>query len=564
MARSRSLRMACVAGAALALAVLSWPVFAQTSPGGAKPAPVAAAAPATKPAASAAKSYDGGVEGYEGLHKHRMTPEELGRLRMLEIKSGAFRDAKAAANSTSLVGPPLSDREKVQHALMRLSFGAKPGQVEKILMEGGTTDQWQSWAKQQLEPDKIDDSETDKYIASRFPWSKMTVAQLYEKFPYRGDGPTWEVLKKELPEMVVARETMSNRQFKEVMCEFWRNHFCVDNSPGEAKPRSWAAANYEETVIRPNVFGKFKNMLFASARSPAMLDYLDNRLSKAGNWNENYARELMELHTLGADRGYGNYDVQELSKVLTGWNYDKEYNFTFRADWHQPGDKRVLGVSIPNGYEGGERALYLLATHKNTAEFISTKLCKYLVNDNPPPALVAKVASVFMRTEGDLPKVYAAIIFSPEFVERANYRAKFKTPVEFVASAQRAVDAKVDDTYEDTRTLARMGEEVYNCPDPTGYYDAAEAWMDSGVLTTRWDYALQLMQGGIKGVRPSPAVIAKYAAMKGDERFVTMVRDLIGDDIGDKTRQSLKEASDANDIPRMIGILLGSPSFQQQ
>jgi uncharacterized protein (DUF1800 family) len=169
-----------------------------------------------------------------------------------------------------------------------------------------------------------------------------------------------------------------------------------------------------------------------------------------------------------------------------------------------------------------------------------------------------------MRTEGDLPKVYAAIILSPEFVERANYRAKFKSPVEFVASALRSVDAKVDDSYETTRTLARMGEEVYNCPDPTGYYDTAEAWMDSGVLTTRWDFSLQLMRGGVKGVHPSPAVVAKYAAMKGDERFVAMVRDLIGDDIGDKTRQSLKEASDANDIPRMIGILLGSPSFQQQ
>src|SRR6476646_10694070 len=252
MARSRSLRMACFAGAALALAILSWPVLAQTPAGGAKPAaaPAAAAAPATKPAASAAKpssSNDGGVEGYEGLRKHRMTPAELGRLRMLEIKSGAFRDAKAAAGSTSLVGPPLSDREKVQHALMRLSLGAKPGQVEKILMEGGTTDQWQSWAKAQLEPDKIDDAEADKFIAKRFPWSKMNVAELYEKFPYRGEGPTWEVLKKELPEMVVAREAMSNRQFKEVMCEFWRNHFCVDNSPGEAKPRSWAAANYERS-----------------------------------------------------------------------------------------------------------------------------------------------------------------------------------------------------------------------------------------------------------------------------------------------------------------------------
>ena len=356
---------------------------------------------------------------------------------------------------------------------------------------------------------------------------------------------------------------MSHRQFKEVMADFWRNHFCVDNSPGEAKPRSWAAANYEEAVIRPNVMGKFKNMLFASARHPAMLDYLDNRLSKAGAWNENYAREVMELHTLGADRGYTNTDVLELSKILTGWNYDDNYNFTFKSNWHQQGGKRFLNYSIASGYEGGEQALFALATHPNTAEFISKKLCQYLVNDEPPAALVAKVTAVFKKTEGDLPKVYAAIVFSPEFVERANYRSKFKTPFEFVVSAARALDCKVTDTAEACHTLARMGQEIYNCPDPTGYYFKAESWMDAGVLTGRWDFSLELARGGVKGLKPSADVLKKYSSLKGDDRFVLMVRDLIGDDIGDRTRQSLKEASDANDIPRMLGVLLGSPSFQQ-
>lgn len=570
MAWSRSLRQAVLAGAVWVTAMASLPVLAQNTPTGAKTSPGkdmestegsgSAGTSAPKPAATAT---DPGNPDYVP-RRHRMSDEELGRLRMLEIKSGAFRDAKNAPGSTTLIGPPLSDREKVQHALNRLSFGPKPGQVEKILLEGGTTDQWQTWAKEQLDPDKIDDSELEKLVASRYPWLKMSTSELHEKYPYKGDGPTWRVITKELPQLVVTREALSKRQFKEVMAEFWRNHFCVDNSPEEAKPRSWAAVNYEEQVIRANVFGKFKNMLFASARSAAMLDYLDNRLNKAGGINENYAREIMELHTVGADHGYGNADVAEMSKVLTGWNYDSNYNFAFKADWHSGGTQTVMGARMAPGYQGGEQALYMLATHKYTADFISLKLCRYLVNDEPPTSLVLKVSSVFQKTEGDLPKVYAAIIFSPEFMDRANYRAKFKTPVEFIASAARAVDAKVDNTSDVTHTLARMGEEVYDCPDPTGYFDSTERWMDAGVLTSRWDYAWDLMRGHVKGVQPSQSLIAKYAAMKGDQRYLEMVRELIGDDIGDRTRQVLKEANDANDVPRMMSVLLGSPSFQQQ
>ncbi len=547
------LRRVVLGGVVAFAGLAALPLLAQTDPKD------AGSAPAAKPASPA----DNNPENYVPK-KHKMSAEELGRLRMLEIKSGAYRDAKAVAQAQTMVGPPLSDREKVQHALNRLSFGAKPGEVEKILAEGGTTDQWQSWAKQQLDPDKIDDSEMEKQVASKFPFLKMSIPELKKKFSYKGEEPTWRVLTKELPEAVVMREVLSKRQFKEVMCEFWRNHFCVDDSPQMANPRSWAASHYEEHVIRPNVFGKFKTMLYASATHPAMLDYLDNRVSKANNWNENYARELMELHTLGADHGYNDQDVVELSKVLTGWNYDANYNFSFMANWHQPGTKHVMGQTVPEGERGGQQMLLYLANHKNTADFISLKLCKYLINDDPPVSLVQKISSTFTRTDGDLAKVYQAIIFSPEFMDRANYRAKFKTPVEFVVSAARSVDAKVTDTADVCRTLARMGEDVYNCPDPTGYYDRAEAWLDSGVLTSRWDFSWDLLRGRIRGITPSPTLLSKYSAIKGDERHVQMVRDLIGDDIGDRTRMVLKEANDANDVPRMISLLIGSPSFQQQ
>ncbi len=348
------------------------------------------------------------------------------------------------------------------------------------------------------------------------------------------------------------------------MCEFWREHFCVDNSPGEQKVRSWAALRYEEDVIRKNAFGKFKDMLFASATHPAMLEYLDNAVSHAHAWNENYAREVMELHTLGVDHGYNNNDVVELSKALTGWGYDKKYNFVFSSEKHEPGLKRFMGMTLEEGQAGGEKALYALATHPNTANFIARKLCVYLVNDAPSDAYVNKIAGVFSSSGGDLPKVYEAIITSPEFVSRENYRAKFKTPFEFVVSAIRATDSTVTEAAPTCKDLAKMGEQIYACPDPTGYYDRAEAWMDSGVLTSRWDYSLRLLRGNEGGLKPAAALIEHYKAMKPDDQLKSMVKDLIGDDVGDRTRQTLVKASSENDQARMMAVLIGSPSFQQQ
>jgi uncharacterized protein (DUF1800 family) len=206
----------------------------------------------------------------------------------------------------------------------------------------------------------------------------------------------------------------------------------------------------------------------------------------------------------------------------------------------------------------------MLATHKYTANYIATKLCKYFVNDAPPPSLVSKVENVFVQTKGDLPKVYEAIFYSPEFLDRGNFRAKFKTPFEFVVSADRAVDATIDDARKSNGILARMGQEVYNCPDPTGYFDRSEAWLDAGVLTSRWDYALELTRGAVGGVKPSEKVFDRHKGKKVDDLYKDIVRELICDDIGDKTRQVLKEAADAGDVKRMYSILIGCPSFQQQ
>ncbi|HWE01895.1 MAG TPA: DUF1800 domain-containing protein [Tepidisphaeraceae bacterium] len=496
----------------------------------------------------------------EAPRKHVKTLQE----RILEVQAGANLLEKKAPKT--LAGPDLSDREKVVQALNRLAFGPTPGQVDEVLEMGLSR-----WIKVQLDPEKIDDSEVEKLVAARFPWMKMTMAQMDEEYGYQR-GPNKkkprendESMHSQFPQLILTRSVLSKRQFKEVMCEFWRNHFCVDQpTVNEEKSRTATDPDYEENVIRKFVFGNFKDMLFASARHPAMLEYLDNKLSKRNEWNENYAREVMELHTVGADRGYSNRDVQELSKVLTGWGYDDSFQFHFSPERHQPGPKQWLGMTIPQGYEGGEEALYTLAMHPNTAQFIAEKLCKYLINDTPSPKLVKAVAVVFRDSKGNLPKVYAAILNSPDFMSRDNYRAKFKSPYFFTVSALRATSPKLENVLEATRRVAKMGEPIYNCPDPTGYRDVAESWMDAGVLTSRWQFSWDLMRGDISGIVVGDAFLNRYKALKPEEIESKMIEDLIGGDVGDRELTALKDVASQGDLPRMASIILGSPSFQQR
>jgi uncharacterized protein (DUF1800 family) len=503
-----------------------------------------------------ADDTDGNPDAPE-LGHHKLTPEESLRIRILESQAG-LRTGITKAQSETIVGPNLDDREKVIQALNRLSFGPRPGEVDQILNNGG----WEAWAKSQLNPDAIDDSELDKQVATRYPWTHMTLTKIEEQ--YAEDKEDRAQLYEGLPDSVLYRGAFSKREFKEMVVDFWRNHFAVDQPRDRQFSRSWTDVDYEENVIRKFAFGKFKQMLFASATHPAMLEYLDQQLSKANEWNENYAREVMELHTLGADRGYTDRDVQELSKILTGWRYNANYQFSFDPAWHQPGPKYWLGMTIPEGYAGGELALYTLATHRNTAQFISEKLCRYFVNDNPPEALVQRVATVFHDSEGDLPKVYAAIIFSPEFMSRANYRAKFKTPLQFAISSLRATDASVDSMKSTALVISQMGEPIYDCADPTGYRDVAESWMDAGVLTKRWDYGWDLVRGGVRGASVPQTFYDRYQSLKPADMEQKMIVDLIGGDVGDRELKSLQSAAAQSETPRMLSILLGSPSFQQR
>lgn len=464
----------------------------------------------------------------------------------------------ATPTPQTLAGPELSDREKVIHVMNRLGYGPRPGEVDRVAQEEG----WKGWVEKQLAPDKIDDSAMEKEVHEKYKWAdQKNILDVRKYAPEEGKGDqARKNLKNEIPKVVLLRAVESKRQFKEVMCDFWRNHFCVDSSEFDRnKTRRWTAAHYEDQVIRAHVFGKFKDMLFASAKHPAMLEYLDNQYSKANNWNENYARELMELHTVGADRGYTNEDVKELSKILTGWHYNKDFQFEFYAEWHQPGNKHWLGKTIPQGYEAGEQCVAYLAGHRYTAEFISMKLVRYLVNDNPPPALVKKVAQVFMETDGDLPSLYKAIIYSPEFFNRENYHSKFKTPFQFAVSTIRATNAKLEDGGETDRYLQKMGEPIYLCPDPTGYFDQAERWMDAGVLTTRWEYAQRLLRDSVGGVQVPKSFVEKYAKIEPHDKMVAaIIEDVLAGEVGDREKHIDGSAE------RVIGVLIGGPSFQQR
>jgi uncharacterized protein (DUF1800 family) len=484
----------------------------------------------------------------------KMTQQELIRIRIGELESGAIAESMKNPDAVTFSGPPLTEREKVIHVLNRMSFGQRQGQIDEILKNGG----WEKWAKQQMEPDKIDDSKLEEMVAKKYTFLKKSMLDLSGEYLKNAEQ---RELRAQFHELVLMRAFQSNRQFKELMCEFWRNHFCVDTPDNDETARAYTVPDYEENVIRANVFGNFKTMLYKSATHPAMLEYLDNFKSRANNWNENYAREVMELHTLGVDRFYTEQDVVELSKILTGWTYDKGYKFTFNAAWQQPGSKNWLGTQIKQGYDGGEQALYTLATHRGTAEFISFKLCRYMINDNPPRDLVRKIAAVFTQSNGDLPKVYAAIINSPDFVNRLNYRAKFKTPFEFTTSALRITDAKVTDGKGLLAILQRMGQPVYQCKDPTGYYDQAEAWRDAGVLTARWDTAWKLLRNAVPGVTISSDFIKSFSGLKDKELTDRLVDTLIGSDVGNRTLEMLKKSTDASE---QISILMGSPSFQQQ
>jgi uncharacterized protein (DUF1800 family) len=414
----------------------------------------------------------------------------------------------------------------------------------------------------------------------------------------------------------VTRAIYSERQLQQVMDDFWFNHLNVFAGKGEDR---YYLTSYERDVIQPHALGKFKDLLTASAKSPAMLFYLDNFLSadpratqreaqeryarqmaRYRGWgsppkpptaqkkndrglNENYGRELMELHTLGVDGGYTQKDVTEVARCFTGWTIDKPRlnpQFKFDERLHDPDPKYVLGKKIhAGGMKDGEEVIDLLVHDASTARFISTKLARRFVSDNPPQALVGRMAKTFAESDGDIKAVMHTMIYSPEFWSRETYRAKIKTPFELVVSATRALGTDVDMPQPLVGWVGRIGEPIYQCQPPTGYADRADAWVNTGALLNRLNFSLALAGNKMRGSRTDvSALLGVETSADAKAALERAVEVFLGGQAGPTTVETLEKQLDSPqvvqaklddpvkqvDLGVVAGLVLGAPEFQRR
>ena len=581
-----------------------------------------------------------------------------------------------AAGPVRAADTPLTPDQKILHVLDRLGYGPRPGDVQRVKQMGLET-----YLQQQLHPESIDDSAVAKELAGLTALS-MTATNLMaalhedqrmaaerkkaragaeEQMDAKGGPPTAEanagegslrrfmeekpaeqlsrIAVAQLQDAKIIRAVESNRQLYEVLVDFWSNHFNIDVRKGPCRVLKVVD---DRQAIRPNVFGKFRDLLEASAKSPAMLFYLDNAENSVareigpreerlrsrireqvpgavpdpaptngkprvvGGINENYAREIMELHTLGVDGGYTQKDVQEVARCFTGWGINLRTGlFEFRARRHDDGPKTVLGHFIPagGGEKDGEMVLDILAHHPSTAKFIARELCQRLVADDPPPALVDRVAGVFRATDGDLRKVVEAIIDSPEFFSPAAYRAKIKSPFEFAVSAVRAAGGTVTVTEEVwpplvarlavetgatfgrtgnrvagarrktlNLSLIELGEPLFAYQAPTGYPEDSRKWVNTGALIARMNFSLALAEGNLIDVTLATDNLLHGVDIDKPALVLDRLNEvLLQGRLSDSTRATLEKqmfgahdgtASTVN-VPQLTALMLGSPEFQR-
>lgn len=456
--------------------------------------------------------------------------------------------AGTTGSSSPATLPALNDEQKITHVLNRLGFGVRPGDVERVQRLG-----LQKYIDQQLNPGSIDDSAAERRIEPLGSIG-MTIPEIFENYPdpqqiakelgignvKAGGDPAAnrakvqeylmdnmlqrpQQLLQELTAQKILRGVYSERQLQEVMTDFWFNHFNVYWDKGADR---WLTTDFEMNAIRPHAMGKFEDLLLATAKSPAMLFYLDNHLSSAPSAkamaarkaaqarnkpgiNENYARELMELHTLGVDGGYTQKDVTEVARAFTGWSIDRPRvsgEFIFRPQMHDTGEKTVLGNRIPNGgIQDGERVIRILAQHPSTARFLATKLVRRFVSDNPPESLVAKVAASYTKTDGDIREMLRTIFMSDEFMSPSAVGQKTKSPFEYVVSAIRTLNGDTFAGQQVVRAIAQMGQPLYQYQAPTGFPDRADFWTTDGSLVARLNFAISLVGGRIPDTRVSLA-----------------------------------------------------------
>lgn len=589
------------------------------------------------------------------------------------LLSVLFTGAAASAQATRDFTRPLSAEQKIAHAINRLTFGARPGDVERVRAMG-----LNRWIEGQLNPETIDikplETKLSALKALRLPPEKLMLAQnadngqfqkklrdLEQQKRQQAQGrntpltpveftPQEERLRAQLEAANIELQTSyqalgelqfdkitraieSERQLYEIMVDFWSNHFNLDAKKNAVRVLKVVD---EREVVRPHVFGRFRDMLGASAKSPAMLIYLDNASStreremaaprgrrarrqnqaapnapaanmpvrRRGGINENYARELMELHTLGVDGGYTQQDVQNVARCFTGWSLNRQTGqFLFRREAHDQGEKTVLGHTIPanGGMSDGEKVLDILAAHPATAKFIARKLCVRLVADEPPATLVDKAAGSFTATDGDLRAVVKTIVTSPEFFSTGAYRAKIKSPFEYAVSAVRALGGVV--LMPDTRVRAErlslvsdgrssgrggggggygarrpqktmavsigdMGQPLYSYQAPTGYSEDSREWVSTGALVARLNYALALVSNDIFNVVTTPALLLKGVDEHDHAAMVErLAQTILNGDISPGTRAVLVRETGgpgAVDRNKLTALVLGSPEFQRR
>ncbi|MDF2770968.1 MAG: hypothetical protein K0S86_461 [Geminicoccaceae bacterium] len=555
----------------------------------------------------------------------------------------------------------LSAEEQATHVLNRLAFGARPGDVGRVRAMGVD-----AWIARQLEPNRIDDRDMDRFL-SHYETLGKSSAELYREYPpgaiaraaaarrdsLARDGrmttaDTLALLEQvrrsnvfltELTSSRVARAVMSDRQLQEVMVDFWENHFAVFAGKGQTR---WYLTSYDRDVIRPHALGKFRELLGAVAKSPAMLFYLDNVQSVADSGrrtlraarsngardrrsadsgpivpasvgerpragrpgirlgtgsqrrgtdsadesrsrtvaatataaqrrrlglNENYARELMELHTLGVDGGYTQRDVVEVARALTGWSIRPPRQllmaapgargrrvserpsdtgaagtFVFRPEVHDAEPKVVLGHKLDGGrgIEDGEDVLDILARHPSTARFIARKLAVRFVSDEPPQELVDRAAATFRRTNGDIREVVRTIVTSPEFFSRAAFRAKVKSPFELVVSTMRALGSPADPTPRSAQFIARLGQPIFGHQAPNGWPETAAPWMNTGAILSRINFGMAAAASRVPGtsVNRWPEA-ARLRSLSRTEQVEGVIASLLGGHVSRETREIL-------------------------
>jgi uncharacterized protein (DUF1800 family) len=485
--------------------------------------------------------------------------------------SGGSKPAQPVATTAAQVPPRTKipsawePDKQAFHALRRLSYGPRPGDIRAVGTAGVDR-----WIRVQLAPSTLNDEVVDAKLR-RFPANTLSPAELHLRYPNAME------IERELVAEKMIRAVDSNRQLQEVLVDFWFNHFNVDIQNGQER---YVVTAYERDVIRPHVFGKFRELLGATAKSAAMLFYLDNWMSAPNaDLNDAYARALLEQHTIGV--GYSPSDVHDVARAFSGWSVeepDGSSMFVFRGAKHDDGPKTVLGQPLPQGggVQDGERVLDVLASDPRTARSIAFALCEKFVSDDPPIALVDKIAKVFTQTQGDLTAVYEAIFFSPEFWSEEALESKVKTPLELAVSSMRAVGATTDGNIALPAEVARMGQPLYRSKPPTGYAEASEAWVTTGALSKRLEFGLALASGQIRGVsfdREKFMNGVSSADLAAEVDLVTAA--LVHHPLDPPTRQIIIEAlghldpvgarqAPQNVNERALGFILGCPEYQMQ